>query len=186
MHGLYCFTLLQAHEKHEDIVHHVVNLMSKATDLKKLLDLVHYLGDDTLREGAYKTWRKVIFLKIALAPKFLQRAKEALQSGDLKGAEHKMALGFMLLHSVEDDTLRGDKDAGEIADFLDSDPQGGHGAQSLATIFVKVRSGEIEAQGATEDRSVQSHQAARAVMRPPGVRNHDNDCADFRSIKIVR
>jgi hypothetical protein len=167
------------HSNHPELLEHLV-LKTSDSNNAIVLELVHFLGCDELSEGTYMCWRTEIFRAFILARGFLGSLRSNV---DNFNDRQRTALALLLLHTSTEEIVRNSVDAKHIAKCL---IQGSiQGASHLALRFAEVCSGETSVRDVMKHESSQSTQGAKAIMRPPGVRNHDNDKKDYRSIRIV-
>eukprot|EP00798_Chlamydomonas_sp_ICE-L_P020755 gene20755-27575_t len=162
-----------------------------ANSLGPPLELLAALGAEQLSHGAYASRVLRIFHTFWEAPGFMQSIEKALVSNTLRDPA---VVAWMLIKlAPEVEAVRQCKDpwTAKVVELLHCSTAVGMSslAPQLATLFsiVALPSGATLApsQAAQADAFPESLQAAKSAMRPPGVRDHDNDPADYRSISIL-
>jgi hypothetical protein len=168
-----------------------------APNLQQPLQLLAALGAEKLSYGIYASCVQATFRAFLEAPGFIATVRTELLGDTLS---EPAAIAWMLLKlAPEMDKLRQclDPAVKETVQLLLTSSAPGMDALKarLATVFASVApppssdgSGWADAAGDDDGSAAllpESLAAAKAVMRPPGVRDHDNDHQDFRSIKII-
>ena len=165
-------------------------------DLAQPLALLAALGAEKLSHGVYASRVQATFQAFHESPGFLQAVKVALLDNTLRDPA---AVAWMLLKlAPESEAVRQckDPDVRDVVELLKQSTAPGMSALAprLATLFASVSappSDDAEASGLSSGSDggglagPESLQAAKTAMRPPGVREHDNDPEDFRSVSIV-
>ena len=148
------------------------------------MQLLAALGQEKLSHGIYAELVLETFYAYYKAPGFMEAMKADLQSNSLGDPA---ALAWMLMKlGAEKEEVRQCKNevVNDIVEMLLQSKAPGMDpiAPQLATVFAKV---DAPAALDVTAAAPESLQTAKHAMRPPGVRDHDNDHEDFRSISIL-
>ena len=162
-----------------------------AGQLEAPLQLLAALGAEKLSYGVYSGFVLAALRAFFEAPGFIAAVKAHLKDGRL---QDPAAVAWMLIRLapvVEDVRQCRDPDLEELVELLKDSKLPGMGALApkLGTLFARVAapvdSEGMDAGGTLDQSSSVSLEQAKAAPRPPGVRDHDNDPEDFRSVSIV-
>eukprot|EP00798_Chlamydomonas_sp_ICE-L_P013667 gene13667-19555_t len=162
-----------------------------ANSLGPPLELLAALGAEQLSHGVYASRVLRIFHTFWEALGFMQSIQEALIGNKLRDPAVVARMLIKLAPEVEAVRQCKDPYTAKVVELLHCSTAEGMSALAprLATLFIIVAmpSGATlpPSQAAKVDAFPESLQAAKSAMRPPGVRDHDNDSADYRSISIL-
>ena len=161
------------------------------------VQLLAALGAEKLSHGAYAGFVVAAFRAFFEAPGFLGAVRSALLDGSL---QDPAAVAWMLIKlacEVKEVRQQRDPDLKEVVELLKTCTKPGMAALTprLNTLFARVTAPagdevseddeDAAAYGSAQGTPMVSLEAAKAAPRPPGVRDHDNDPEDFRSISIT-
>ena len=156
-------------------------VMTLQPNIAPVVRLLAALGAEKLSHGVFKSKALLCFCTIYEASGFTDTVLAQLAQGTLGDPAAiawslvKLAQGVPQVH--DDPTIL------QIVDLLRTSKAAG--ATQLATMFASVKAPPDLDRTPATDQGLVSLQAAKAAMRPPGVRDHDNDKADFRQISII-
>ena len=177
-------------EDMENILKEATELLSP--DLSEALKLLSAMGKEALTMGVYKERTMNCFRTLYHSTDFISTLSQKLKSGRLVGStDHSTIAWFILqLGKSGDEEVLNDPILKELILFFRSSNQIGFPklSEQLDVVFQFV-SQEQTIQGSSQfqqhEKNVVSLEAAQQIMRPPGVRGHDNDKENFRSISII-
>ena len=179
-------------------------ILKEATELlhpalSEPLKLLEAMGDEALTQGVYKDRTLTCFETLYEAEGFFENVGKQLLEGSLAGSNHHSTIAWFLLQLgiTGNETIHDDPLVHDIIDFLKTSQQVGFPklSEQLCVVFHKTMAGDDDAHidgpavnskaVPAADVALSSLGAARNLMRPPGVRAHDNDKLNFRAISIV-
>lgn len=175
-------------------------VLKEATELlhpdpSEPMRLLEALGDEALTQGVYKDRTRTCFEALYGAQDFFPNLALRLAEGKLSGPKDHSTIAWFLLQLgiTGNGNIHSDPLVSEVIEFLKSSQQAGFPKLSdqLAVVFYKQKSGDEDTQDDETgnetgvEMAVASLGATRSLMRPPGVRDHDNDKTNFRAISIV-
>jgi hypothetical protein len=182
----------------EDMDH----VLKKATellypDVSEPMKLLAAMGGEALTQGVYKDRTLRCFETLYGAELFVITLTQHLTTGRLTGPTDHSTIAWFILQlgkSGNEEVLKDPLAREQIEFFKMSSNQVGFPQLSgqLDVVFQAntMDSGKEEViesddVGATAETGAVSLDAAQRMMRPPGVRDHDNDKENYRTISII-
>lgn len=183
---------LKFDEEMENVLERATNLLHP--DMNEPLKLLAAMGGEALIHGVYKERTLRCFTILYNATDFILKLTEQMTTGRLRGAKDHSVIAWFLLQlgkSGNEDVLNNPLVWDQIDFFKTSDqvgfPQLSH---QLGVVFLAIGpevnlQGSVSTDGKPGAIDSLSLEAAQRMMRPPGVRDHDNDKENFRAISII-
>jgi hypothetical protein len=166
-------------------------------DVSEPMKLLAAMGGEALTQGVYKDRTLRCFQTMYGAEAFVSTLTQHLTTGRLAGPTDHSTIAWFILQlgkSGNEEVLNDPLAREQIEFFKMSSNQIGFPQLSdqLDVVFQanKKDSGKEETIGsddigATAENGAVSLDAAQQMMRPPGVRDHDNDRENYRTISII-
>ena len=166
-------------------------------DVSEPMKLLAAMGGEALTQGVYKDRTLRCFETLYGAEEFVSTLTQHLTTGRLTGPTDHSTIAWFILQlgkSGNEEVLNDPLAREQIEFFKMSSNQVGFPQLSnqLDVVFQAnkkdygneetVGSDDI---GAAAETGVMSLDAAQRMMRPPGVRDHDNDKENYRTISII-
>jgi hypothetical protein len=156
------------------------------------LKILHGLEDESISFGTYDEYRKQACHSILTCSGFVENLTRAAGPSQQEGDLRLCALLLSLAAGHDCDSVVSKPQIKDLAKLLVADARCDM-SETLAALFDIPLDGLEDEHSPAVDRDVQeilrnapgSIQAAKAVMKPPGTRQHGNDFKDFRQIAIV-
>ena len=174
----------------ESVLKEACELLSP--DLSEPLKLLAALGGEALTMGVYKERMLSCFQTLYNSTDFILTLLQKLKTERLVvDNSHSVIAWFLIqLGKTGDEEILVDPHLKAIILFLESSNQVGFPqlSQQLEVVFQLQKLDHTVREmieSGVDDDNFESLQSAQQAMRPPGVRDHDNDKENFRSISIV-
>jgi hypothetical protein len=175
-----------------------INVLLPSPGLNLVMELLTALGAEAMRHGVYKDKALICFRALFELEELMELITKRLADPYLDPYSNAycnmdaVTIAWMLLALAQEKDIRGSHMALKLLQTLQSDHLKSVGGlqqvlQRLSTMFASITE---DAQGTyDQDRKatftpLTSLQAAKNAMRGPGLRDHDNDFADYRDIDI--
>jgi hypothetical protein len=186
--------VLKFDEAMENVLMEATNLLYP--DISEPLKLLGAIGqEEALTHGVYRGRTLSCFKTLFHAPNFMLVLSQKLQTDNIQGPkDHSIIAWFLLqLGKTGDEEILQNPLAQDVIEIFKTSNQVGFPQlfNQLKTVYQQTMNTKEQDtfQDALEDlpfgNTTDSLVAAQLLMRPPGVRNHDNDKENFRSISII-
>ena len=182
---------LMFNEKLVSVLQHATQILHP--DITEPLKLLQVMGgEEALNHGIYKSKMLSCYRGLYNSEDFNDNLLKRLSTG--RSRDHDSTVAWFLLQLGKDTSpdsldLRSNPTVLGLIDILKTSTQQGFPelSKQLAVVFSesKYSDGHDTDKTSTHEEAVVSLKAAKALMRPPGVRSHDNDKKNFRDISII-
>lgn len=173
-------------------------VLEKATnllhpDMNEPLKLLAAMGGEALTQGVYKERTLRCFRTLYGAADFMLKLTEQLTTGRLQGSKDHSTIAWFILQlgKCGNEDVLNDLLVRDLIAFFKTSNQVGFPqlSKQLDIVFQTVTPNDgTEGVVRADDGDVAcmvSLEVAQRAMRPPGVRDHDNDKENFRAISII-